>query len=383
MLLAEKFHILSHIFISLIGSILLIALWYNIRSRFKKLLAEEEGLNRVDKGLAYLSMAIFIWVLSGIWSFLAGNFALQEALVHAIRSLLSTVNNLFLLLALFYFHQSPRFIYKNSKNVKRITLGIIGLSLFSMGLFQKFGYQSFNGIIVSFIPDLMLSAFSCYLMLVSFYKTFMLRELKVVAFLSVFLITILFYSQLPEVFSNMNDDFENNLMKIIAKTSLISIFLVLATNWVMQLAQTPKPSEMSLQFLDWSLVNLSVPSKGIHQKTIDFKGKTTQFKNLLKFAIRRKAGKGEEQYIEIGKGGEILRQTYLSRIIDNINQILPGEENEQLERNDLFTFVGQGKYRLRMIPKNITIDQTLLKEFTNDTDNQDYRQFVTFCNSKT
>lgn len=378
MQLAEKFHILSHIFISFIGAILLMAIWYNIRSRFKKLLAEDEPQKRIDKGLVYLSASLFVWVLSGIWAYLVMVWEIDESVwKHGVRSILSTFNNLFLLLSLFYFTKSPRFIYKNTKSIQRITSGIITLSLFSILLFQQFGNTSYWGMKISFLPDLILSGFLSYLLIVSFYKTFISNSLRIVAFISIGSVLILFYSQLPEVFTSMNDSFINNLMKIIAKTALISIFLVLATNWVIELAHTPKPSEMAIQFQDWSLVSLSIPSKNIHQQNIDFGSKTTQFKNLLKFALRRKFGEGDTQYIEIGNGGEIPRQTYLTRIVDNINDILNQQEDERLERKDLFTFVGQGKYRLRIVPDNIDIEVALLHEFVKDTDNQVYKSIVT------
>ena len=99
MQLAEKFHILSHIFISLIGSILLMAIWYNIRWRFKQLLSEDEPQKRIDKGLVYLSASLFVWVLSGLWAYAVDEWQMSESVwEHGIRSLLSTLNNLFLLL---------------------------------------------------------------------------------------------------------------------------------------------------------------------------------------------------------------------------------------------------------------------------------------------
>ncbi len=83
-----------------------------------------------------------------------------------------------------------------------------------------------------------------------------------------------------------------------------------------------------------------------------------------------------EQSILIGLGGEINNQTYLSRIIDNMNEILSLEDDRKLDRKDLFTFIGQGKYRLRIIPENIRIDETLLREFVNTPVNQEYRTIV-------
>jgi hypothetical protein len=158
-------------------------------------------------------------------------------------------------------------------------------------------------------------------------------------------------------------------MMILQKT----ITLVLATSWVIQLANTPKPDEMMISFMDWSLIKITIPSKKIFGATIEFGSKTTQYINLFKFAIRRKYGGETAQSILIGAGGEINNQTYLSRIIDNINEILSLDDDRKLDRKDLFTFIGQGKYRLRIVPENIKIDETLLKEFINSSGNEEYK----------
>jgi hypothetical protein len=129
--------------------------------------------------------------------------------------------------------------------------------------------------------------------------------------------------------------------------------------------------------MDWSLIKITIPSKEIFGVTIEFGSKTTQYINLLKFAIRRKYGNETAQSIVIGLGGEINNQTYLSRIIDNMNEILKLEEDQKLDRKDLFTFIGQGKYRLRIIPENIKIDEALLREFINSPGNQEYISIVT------
>ena len=93
----------------------------------------------------------------------------------------------------------------------------------------------------------------------------------------------------------------------------------------------------------------------------------------MKFAIRREHGTGDLQSILVSSGGEIKNQTYLTRIIENINEILQLEAHQQLERRDLFTFLGEGKYRLRMIPENITIDEGLLHEFVQASENEEYK----------
>lgn len=378
-MLVEKFHILTQIFISLLGGILLLAIWYNIRQRFSKILEDDDNQKRVDKGLVFLSLAMFTWVFSGIWSYLGVSGELASPTVRQlVRSLFSILNNLFFLLALFYFYYAPSFLYKNEKNVQRIIYLILGISVLSFLLFQKFGETANNaGIIISFLPDLLLSAFLSALLAVSFYRTFLQRGFKLIAGISVVVIVAIFASQLPEVFAYLDNTFVNNLVRIVSKTSLIAIFLVLATSWVIQLANMPKASEMQIKFLDWSIVKITIPSKEIIDQTIDFGSKTTQYKNLLKLGIRRKYGEGSDQCIEVHSGGEINRQTYLTRIIDNINEILQQKEPQKLERRDLFTFIGNGKYRLRILSENIYIEKNLLDEFVKSEENKAYQHI---CN---
>lgn len=373
-----KFYILSHICIAFLGGVLLLALWHNIRKRFSQLLEEDDSQKRVDKALLYLSLAMFVWVISGCW-ILGGtifNFTKTQG-YHLTITLFSIINNMFLLLALFYFYYAPGFIYHNKKNIKKIVIVIIFTSIVSFSLpFILKENNVINGIRISGIPDLLLSGFLCYLLGVSFFRTFAYRGLKVIGYISVLVILLIFVSQISEVFLTFGNDFSNNFIKIIAKTSLISIFLVLATTWVIRLASTPKPNEITIHFLDWGLVKLNIPTKNIYDQTIDFGSKTTQYKNLLKFAIRRKYTEGDFQTIPVSLGGEIKNQTYLTRIIENINDILQLDNTQKLDRRDLFTFIGESKYRLRIVPNNITIDKTLLEEFSESIENSDYKAFL-------
>ncbi len=374
-----QFHNLSHIFISLIGAVLLIAIYYNIRKRFRKKLIEEESQNRVDKGLLHLSLALFVWVASGVWAALGQHYAFTGNFTYQIGvNLLSILNSAFLLFALSYFTHAPDFINNNKKNVKLIVAIIVGITLLTFVMsFAIVGQHTFKGVVLRALPDLLLSAFICYLLLVSLYKTFSHNSLQIVAVISVLMVSLMFISQLPEVFIALNDEFNYSLIRIIAKSSLISLFLLLATIWVINLANTPDVKEIKIRFTDWSMINLSIPSKNIINQQIDFGSKTTQYKNLLRMAIRRKYGTGDEQGILVNAAGEIKNQSYLSRIIDNINQILGTNEEEQLERRDLFVFLGESRYRLRILPELIEIEANLLKEFNNNPENSPY---LKLCN---
>ena len=91
--------------------------------------------------------------------------------------------------------------------------------------------------------------------------------------------------------------------------------------------------------------------------------KSPLYKNLLNFAYKRKFCEVHNQSIIVSYGGEIKSQTYLTRIIDNINVILQLTDENKLERKDLITFIGQSKYRLRILPEHIFVDEALLEEY--------------------
>lgn len=375
----QQFHDLAHIFVSLIGGLLLLAIYFNIRSRFRVILEESNVPKRVDKGLLYLSLSLFVWVLSGLLSYVGSTLNVVNSVGYVgLENLLSIINNMFILLALSFFYYAPSFIYKNDKNVKIIISIIVLTSVCSFTLSNIYGNNVFNGIKLASIPDLILSVFLSYLLLFSFYKTFIYRGLKFIALLSSMIIILVFASQLPSTFDFLENELLNGIVKLIAKTSLISLFLVLATTWVIQLANIPKVKEIQLKILDWSSINLHIPSKDISNLQIDFGSKTTQFKNLLKFAIRRKWGEGDYQSITIGMRGEIKNQSYITRILENINELGALDDEQKLDRRDLFVFLGEGKYRLRILPEHITIDHNLITEFLKQKENERYSFLVKF-----
>ncbi len=373
------FYILAHIIISFTGALLLLAIWYNISDRFRQVLQEDNSPKRLDKGLLYLSLAILVWVVAGCWAYAGSAFGFSETQYFKTGNhLFSISNDLFLFLALCYADHAPEFIHKHQSNTRRIVIGIFVMAAITCLIPALPGqYNEVAGVRIGAIPDVILSGFLTFLLIVTFYRTFSRRGLRIVGVISVIAIVFIFVSILPDAFPDLYDDFTKHLIKITAKTSFIAITLVLATSWVIQLATTPKPNEMMISFMDWSLVKITIPSKKVFGATIEFGSKTTQYINLLKFAVRRKYGSEADQTILIGAGGEINNQTYLSRIIDNINEILQLSEDQRLDRKDLFTFIGQGRYRLRIIPENIRIDEALLKEFVNTPANDPYKAIVT------
>ena len=365
----QHFYLLIEIFISLIGAGLLLAIWKAIQKRFKHKLANEITIKRVDRGLLFLSLSLFVWSLSALFTYINISYFKNEWLILVSQHIFSIFNSLFLILALFYLDNSPQYLYNNKKSTRIIILFLVGLSILSFVLSLTVGKR------IGAFPDLLLSTILSWFLAISLYKTFSNRNMKTVAIIAVFSIVILLLSQLS-IFAVEHFKFYIYLLRIISKVALIGIFLVMGTSWVLELSEIPNVTNMKINFTDWNQIQISIPSKGIIDNTIAFGKKTTQFNNLLKFAIRRKFAPENEMCVEVYNGGEIVSQTYLSRIIENINEILALDNDNKLNRNDVFTFIGQGKYRLRFLPDFITIDTALLNEFVHNTENELYKDFV-------
>lgn len=373
----HQFYLITELLISLIGGFLLLAIWLVVRDKFRQKLTSEIAVKRFDNGLLYLSFSVFVWSFSAFLILVFNQFEADGWIILISQNMFSILNSLFLILALYYFDNSPEYLYNNKKSTARILFFFVGLSIISLLIALFFG-ETINtyGIRFNTIPDLLLSATLTWFLVLSFHRTFYNRRMKSVSVVAVLSIIMLFITQLPYVFNFENYISGIDLAKLIAKTTLIFVFLVLGTSWVLELSQLPEATTMKINFVNWNVVELSIPSKNIVNQKIDFGNKTTQFNNLLKFAIRRKFASEQNMCIEVFNGGEILSQTYLSRIIDNINAILELEDNRKITRNDFFTFIGQAKYRLRFLPEYIEINNALLLEFTGNIDNGQYKGFV-------
>lgn len=373
----HQFYLITEFLISLIGGFLLLAIWLMVQQKFKQKLTSEISIKRFDKGLLFISFSVFVWAISSLLILIFNTYTINNWITLIFQNMLSILNSLFLILALYYFDNSPKYLYNNKKSTKIILIFFIGLSIISLLLALFFGETiKTYGFRCNTIPDLILSTVLTWFLIFSLYKTFYNRYMKSVAIIAVISIVVLYISQVPYVFNFESYLFLIDLTKLIAKTTLIFVFLVLGTSWVIELSQLPEATSMKINFTNWNIIELSIPSKNILNQTINFGNKTTQFNNLLKFAIRRKFASDENMCIEVYNGGEILSQTYLSRIIDNINAILELENENKISRNDFFTFIGQAKYRLRFLPDSIEINQSLLLEFAGNIDNGHYKEYL-------
>ncbi|HIE46066.1 MAG TPA: hypothetical protein EYP87_07890 [Flavobacteriaceae bacterium] len=326
--------------------------------------------------MLFISLSIFVWAISALLGVVYQYFHMDNWFKLISMNMFSILNSLFLILALYYLDNSPNYLYNNKKSTFRIISFFIGLSIVSLIIALSFGETiNTHGIRLNTIPDLILSTVLSWFLIVSLFRTFINREMKFVAYVAVLSVIVLFLTQFPFVFDLAKYSFITDLIKLSAKTTLIYVFIVLGTSWALELAQLPEASTMKIQFTDWNKIIINIPTKNIINQEVNFGKKTTQFNNLLKFAVRRKFAPEKQMCIEVYNGGEILSQTYLTRIIDNINSILKLESDNKLSRNDFFTFIGQAKYRLRFLPEHIEVKSELLQEFTHNLDNPIYKGF--------
>jgi len=372
----QLFYQFTEFLLSLIGGFLLFAIWQTIQQKFKNKLASEITVKRFDKGLLFIGLSILVWSISALLGIVYQYYHIDNWFKLISMNMFSILNSLFLILALYYLDNSPNYLYNNKKSTFRIILFFIGLSVISLIIALSFGETiKTYGLRLNTIPDLILSTVMSWFLIISLFRTFINREMKTVAYIAVFSVIMLFATQLPLVFDLEQYAFAIDLIKLTAKTTLIYVFLVLGTSWALELAQLPEATTMKINFIDWNKIIINIPTKNIINQEVNFGKKTTQFNNLLKFAIRRKFAPEKEMCIEVYNGGEILSQTYLTRIIDNINSILNLEQDNKLSRNDFFTFIGQAKYRIRFLPEHIEVNTQLLQEFTNNLDNPIYKDF--------
>ena len=97
----HEFYLLSEIFISLIGGLLLLAIWSTVQNHFKNQLSHEISIKRVDKGLLYLSLSIFVWCFSGLITYLNLSSLSSGWIILISQNIFSILNSLFIILALF------------------------------------------------------------------------------------------------------------------------------------------------------------------------------------------------------------------------------------------------------------------------------------------
>ena len=111
-----------------------------------------------------------------------------------------------------------------------------------------------------------------------------------------------------------------DLTKLIAKTTLIFVFLVLGTSWVIELSQLPEATSMKINFINWNIIELSIPSKNILNQIVfntKYYSSGDFISNNEQIFILLKENDQSNYFIEIKKKLESkIDKTNLQKIID-------------------------------------------------------------------
>lgn len=254
----------------------LMAIWFHI------------GRKQDDVGQVFLALSILSWAVSGLvevyyssWAIIGSdNFAWDGW-----RSVLSLLNSLFILLALPWFKYLPSPLHGIIKSPYWKI--IVGLPfLFSLlPTISKILTGNQNNIISEL--DVYYSVLTLIILAGVLWTSFVRRNLRILAYLSIVSILITFAAQ---IYKLTDSDVNMILFSAIFKTSLIMIFFALALSWVKDFTQKIGSSlgDIVLYFNEHSSPNALVTFEGIsgfHGKEIPLSEKN---KSLLQCFIDKR-----------------------------------------------------------------------------------------------
>ncbi len=343
--LLDKLYLYTQISFNIFSALVLISIWLKLQSDDKYRLTSNSENN--DYGLIWLSCALFLWAIAGIWQ-LGEEIINDVYLFHGIRSFLSTFNNAFLLISLRYFDHVIEKL-RPIQTYKHFSIIVVSLSIFiallSISLFVNKVDRH-----LAFLPDVLYSVLTILLIGTTLITTFLNRGFKIIAFLTLLSFLLMIFSQLPEIYEDLSQLLENNHWKhyaqILSNHTFNAILLALGMSKVSEILDLQKSEEMYLKFfgkLDgtrWK-IKLKIPNRIDREAFIT----STDHENLLKFAVKKKCY-GEDKKSLLHTTDFRAGYNAIKRIWTELN----------LKKLDLFMYYPRtGNYILRIPGENIEI----------------------------
>jgi len=344
----NKPYYLSLIVISAFAAVALFSIW-----RYILLHAPVKG--KKDLGLAYLSYAMGMWAIVGLWGFVAQYF--PPFLSEAVFSLLSTVNSVFYLLAVQHFDYAPEQIRR--KWWKPAILCLAGIAalctiFLSWYCFENHLSKDDTKELVNW-PDVLLSFPTIFAISLGFWRSFYYRGYKLLAWLSVTAMTIVLLVQLPDVLHWLKNDLgEVEQWLTISSYALLMMFcFALSASWGVEEFSLPLPNQTQMIFNGkenrWWLLDLRIRE----QRFTAFLSPMA-FKNLLFFVTRRIESQ-QNGWVHIEKdlnGSHVDLRRILLPIAEawqESDNILKADLKTYVEkvRRTLFEYQNPGQYRIR------------------------------------
>jgi len=370
--------------ICLFAFLALMGIWWHI------------GRRQNDGGQVWLAVAVLCWSLSGLveiwfarsaqlrlladptleatsWDTLASGTVLiesQNAQLTGLRSILSLLNSLFILLALPWFRYVPEPIAPVVKS--RNWYLIVGLP-FLFSLLPTLS-SIFRGQQAGFISelDVYYALFTVLFLGYVLWSSFQRRRLPALAGLAVVCILITVVAQLYKFSDNSLD---LTLYSAIFKTALIMLFFALALSWVKELSENIIPTAEQLRLLlrtekseQGKVLRLAKLEGLLGKPGQEVSLSPTHYELLHHFATKRRQETTEGGWLEIkpkqeqrpGRSYDINDHNQVKRLLNSLLDGLFGKGNWNRElhflplREALFES-GERKIRLRLAPEQIEI----------------------------
>ena len=212
----------------------LMSIWYHIGKRQK------------DFGPVWLAFSVLCWAFSGLVELLFWDSSSNELHYRdGLRSILSLMNSLFILMALPWFKYLPKPFEALIKS--RFWMYIIGIP-FVFALLPTL-HKMFLARNSSLISELDVYYALLTLVFLGFvlWESFVKRRLPILGWLS---LTTVLVTLLAQVFKFIGDGSNLLLFSAIFKTTLIMLFFALALSWVKELVETiiPGPYQLNMRF---------------------------------------------------------------------------------------------------------------------------------------
>lgn len=356
-----KFYYLSLTLISVFSGISLFSIWQFI-------LRNGPVREKKDFGLAYLSGAMGVWALVGVWGMSAA--WLPKAVHELGLSLASTANSLLYLLAVQHFDYSPQQIRRQWWQPTVLTIsGLIGITSASL---VWYGYA--NQISVDQIktmlwwPDVVFSLPTIIMLGVCFWRSFYYRGYIVLAWLSTIVMLIIFFVQLPEVLPWLKQQLSagEQWLTLSSYALLMMLCFALGTTWGVEIFALPQSDQTFLK-LDgkegrWWMLHLQVKE---HRFTAYFA--PIALTNFLRFVTKRIENEAEGwlSLDEELNGGFVDFSRILKPIAEAWEELEGTGQNTQKEyieraRRTFFEYRNPGQYRLKIDLQNIEFTNILL-----------------------
>ena len=295
-----------------------------------------------DPTWLWLGNATLVWALIGMlgWAYSNSSWFVLTRIVS------STLNSAFLLLSIGYFDYGDYGItgrigatLKKFEASRSWRGSVVLLSLLVAAIVMAVSFAVKASPEVQALPDCILSILTLVVLEVAIYESFKGRGFPILQYVSVAIVALTVVSQLPEMGIAMSE--LRWPLLLVTKTTLIFLFLALATSSATQKGEFPLDGlELTGRPVDERFFVVKLWIKG-ESKPREARVRDTYYHVLVEMARSRK--ENPDGYFNLQKAG--YYPEYLKRLALAL----------RLERPQLFDNNRSGGYRLRVDPGKIEV----------------------------